>query len=191
MEREPRTAQERAVLLLRAMLAVLNLGWLPPTSSGRLLVWAIRITIGLSVWLLIQSAVNETLWNWLQLLIIPAVLAIGGYWFNRQQQERELRVANQQAQDEALQAYLGQMSQLLTNEDPPLHMARPGERLSTVARASTLTVLTRLDGERKGNVVRFLYEAGLITKDLGTEARQVIDLSEAFLDDAYLRGANL
>ena len=60
------------------------------------------------------------------------------------------------AQDEALQEYLEQMSQMLTDKERPLRRAQPGDDLSTVARARTLTVLTRLDDDRKGTVVRFL-----------------------------------
>jgi hypothetical protein len=79
---ELRTAQERALDLLRTTLATTS--WLPDTPVKRL-VWAIRCAIVLGVLVLIASAVDKTLWNWLHLLIIPVVLAIGGYWFNRQQ----------------------------------------------------------------------------------------------------------
>jgi hypothetical protein len=112
----------------------------------------------------------------LELLIVPAALAIGVYWLNRAQQERErkaedaqqereLAVASQRAQDEALQAYLDHMSQLLIEQ--PLRRASPGDNLSTVARARTLTVLPRLDSERKRSVLQFLYESGLIVRPRG------------------------
>jgi hypothetical protein len=97
-----------------------------------------------------------------------------------------LAVENQRAQDEALQAYLDQMSQMLTDKDRPSHRWQLGDSLSTVARARTLTVLTRLDGKRKGRVLRFLYESGLITKD-----RLILDLRGADLKGADLSYANL
>jgi uncharacterized protein YjbI with pentapeptide repeats len=78
------------------------------------------------------------------------------------------------------------MSQLLTDKDRPLHRAELGDRLSTVARARTLTVLPRLDGERKRSVLQFLYESRLITKN-----RVVVDLWPADLSGAYLSGADL
>jgi hypothetical protein len=90
-----------------------------------------------------------------------------------------------------LQAYLDGMSQLLTDEARPLHRAHLGDSLSTVARARTLTVLTRLEGECKGSVVRFLYESGLITKDRLILDLRGANLSEATLYAAVLRGANL
>jgi uncharacterized protein YjbI with pentapeptide repeats len=166
---------------------------------------------------------DKKFWDYLELLIVPAALALGVYWLNRAQREsereaeearreRELEVEDQRAQDAALQAYLDQMSQLLTDKERPLRRAQPGDHLSVVARAWTLTVLTRLDGARKASVVRFLYESGLIRKDrlvldltganlteadlfygvnlVGAYLRRA-DLREAFLPKADLRGADL
>jgi hypothetical protein len=67
---------------------------------------------------------GKTVWDFLQLLIVPLVLAVIGLWFATQQDARqqqfenqrsdaERKFADQRAQDEALQAYLDQMSQLL------------------------------------------------------------------------------
>jgi uncharacterized protein YjbI with pentapeptide repeats len=131
---------------------------------------------------------KRTLWDWLQLLIIPAVLAGGGLWFNRQQREQELQSADRRAQDEALQAYLDQMSgMLILNKDQPsLSDKHPPDSLKTVVRARTLTVLRRLAGDRKARVVQFLYEADLIAKGC-----PILDLDGADLSKAYLRIANL
>src|SRR5205823_14081475 len=70
---------------------------------------------------------GKTLWEWLQLLIIPAVLAVGGYAFTyttsrndqaatekRTQAERDITLDNQREQ--ALQAYLDKISELLLKE---------------------------------------------------------------------------
>jgi uncharacterized protein YjbI with pentapeptide repeats len=179
---EPRTAQERALDLLRATLATTSL--LPDTPAKRL-VWAIRCAIVLGVLVLIASAVDKTLWNWLDLLIIPVVLAIGGYWFNRQQQSREFAIAERRTQDEALQAYLNHMTELLL--DHCLRTSKKGDGVRTVAWARTKTALRRLDdGAHKGRVLRFLYEAGLLN-----EAAPVIDLKGADLREADLRGSVL
>ena len=95
-----------------------------------------------------------------------------------------------------LQTYLDGMSQLLTDEKRPLHRASVGDRLSTVARARTLTVLSRLDGIRKRSILQFLYESGLITRDRAIfNLRQSdftgVNLKLAILMQADLRGANL
>jgi len=170
--------------------------------------WAIRLGIVLSLLVAIGYSYGITLWDWIKLPVVPAAIAAAGLWFNRQQQERQraddwrqqeraLDIADQRAQDDALQAYLDQMSLMLTNKERPLRRAQPGDDLSVVARARTLTVLTKLekkrklDKDRKGSVLQFLYESGLITKD-----RRILDLSKAdlFMADLYwakLSEANL
>jgi uncharacterized protein YjbI with pentapeptide repeats len=151
---------------------------------------------------------GKTLWDWLQLLsalAIPVVLAVAGYYFSSQQDERqrlsEVRRANseqaieeQRAQDAALQAYLDQMSQLMLNGK--LRNSEEDSEVRTLARARTRTVLARLDGHRKGSVVQFLYEASLIDKEnpvvsLSDVRLRGADLSGADLGDADLSGANL
>jgi hypothetical protein len=116
---------------------------------------------------------KQTLWDWLQLLIIPAVLAGVGLWFNRQQREQELQNAARRAQDEALQAYLDQIGQLLLDKDPSLRQAKEDDEVRMLARARTLTVLGRLDGERKGSIVQFLSESTLIQKEAGANEEHV------------------
>jgi hypothetical protein len=78
--------------------------------------------------------------------------------------------------------------------------------IKQLAGAQTLTVLARLDGYRKGSVVRFLYGAGLIDRDptiVGLSGANLIgtilirdDLSNAnfsgaFLTDSYLMATSL
>jgi uncharacterized protein YjbI with pentapeptide repeats len=154
-----------------------------------------------------------TLWDWLKLLIVPAVLAGGGIWFNKQQRdrelkiadkqrERELEIADQRTQDEALQAYLGEMSQLLTDKGlrSKTHWL---DDVRVTARARSLAVLRRLDGERKKSVLQFLYEARLINRsengpliglsgaDLTSTDLRHITLRNAALDGAQLENADL
>jgi len=77
-QQEPRTAQELALELLRATLG--SDRWLPTTTTKfERLMWAIRGVIVLGFVVLIASAVDKPLWDWLKLLVIPAVLAVGGY----------------------------------------------------------------------------------------------------------------
>jgi hypothetical protein len=133
---------------------------------------------------------KQTLWDWLQLLIIPAVLAGVGLWFNRQQREQELQTADRRAQDEALQAYLDQIGQLLLDKDPSLRQAKEDDEVRTLARARTLSVLGRLDGERKGSIVRFLSESTLIQKEEGANEEHVPTQPVISLSGADLRGAD-
>jgi hypothetical protein len=154
--------------------------------AERLVAWSVVCLALFTIAVYIGYRYDITLWDWLKLLVVPVVIAGVGIWFNRQQRERELEIAERRTQDEALQAYLDVMSQLLTDEKRPLRRAQIGDSLSSVARARTLTVLPRLDGGRKGRVVQFLYEAGLIAK-----GRPILDLLRADLRGADLNGAGL
>jgi hypothetical protein len=173
--------------------------WRP---TRRQLLWASGIVAVLTGAVLIGYRYDITLWDWIKLLIVPAVIAGGGIWFNAQQREREQQIANERAQDEALQAYLDQMSGMLippSKDLPSLYKARPGDSLSSVARARTLTVLPRLDAYRKARVVQFLYEAGLIRKRTPVISLDMADLSGAYMSiphvatllEAHLSGAFL
>jgi uncharacterized protein YjbI with pentapeptide repeats len=155
-------------------------------TIGKRVLWGVVAVALMTAAVLIGYRYDITLWDWVKLLIVPAVIAGGGLWFNAQQREREQQIANDRAQDEALQAYLDGMSQLLTDKERPLYKTQRGDRLSIIARARTLSVLGRLDSSRKRSVLQFLYESGLIAKD-----RAVIDLRGADLSKARLIGLNL
>src|SRR5215208_1167641 len=188
MEQEPKTPRER----IQNLTSLLVPDWRPTTQQ---VLWSIRIVfafvIVLGVLTLVGRPFGISLWQWLDLLIIPAVLAIGGYLFARSENQAAQVVAERRAQDEALQAYLDKMSQMLTDTKRPLRKARPGDDLSTVARAQTLTVLLKLDGARKGILLRFLYESGLLYKDAPVFELSGADLSGADLSRTALGDATL
>ena len=183
MESDKKATRERAEDLLRLLVP----DW---RSTARKGLWAVRSVLATVVVLGILTLVGQpfkiTLWDWLKLLVVPAVIAGSGLWFNQQQRERELEIAERRTQDEALQAYLDQMSDMLIpkTDRPSLYTARPGDGLGSVARARTLAVLPRLDEDHKGRVVQFLYESGLIIED-----RVIVDLRGANLSDADLSDA--
>jgi uncharacterized protein YjbI with pentapeptide repeats len=139
-----------------------------------------------------------TVRDWLQLLIVPLALVVISLLFTAQQDQRQQQIENQRAeaerdlaeqraQDEALQAYLDQMGSLLLEKD--LRASDERSEVRTLARARTLTVLERLDPSRKKAVMQFLEEANLIQS---VEARApIITLSGANLNDANLSGADL
>ena len=105
---------------------------------------------------------GKTLWDWLQLLIVPVALSLitvgFALWQDTRQQsienkraEAERKLAEQRAQDEALQAYLDQMNGLLLERD--LRASEVDSEVRTLARARTLTVQTSpLNVRRIGGV---------------------------------------
>ncbi|MCA1677842.1 MAG: pentapeptide repeat-containing protein, partial [Actinobacteria bacterium] len=136
----------------------------------------------------------------LQLLIVPAVLAAGAIGINASQTHRDAqredkrraqqdRIAANGRRDDALRAYLQQMSGLIADHRLAKVGQREGNSLAGLAQSLTLTVLRQLDGPRKGQVVQFLVDSKLIVKNETTDF--VIDLYGANLHGAKLGGAIL
>src|SRR5215211_4284461 len=144
---------------------------------------------------------GKTVSNWLELLIVPLALAVIGLAFSVQQDARQQRfedqraeaereLAEQSAQDEALQAYLDQMGQLML--DRKLLEAEQGDPVHTLAQARTSTAILRLDAEHNESVTRFLINSGLAKSSEGSpRLLRRITLSHATLSDAYLPNADL
>jgi uncharacterized protein YjbI with pentapeptide repeats len=121
---------------------------------------------------------SKTLWDWLQMLIVPLVLAVAAFGLNfaqtsrdRKREERDAATAQRaearraardramaadRAHEQTLEAYLKEMADLMT---------RPGRATAdtqTIAQTLTLVALRRLDGARRGLVVQFLDDAELL-----------------------------
>ncbi|HVB20435.1 MAG TPA: hypothetical protein VNG51_00630 [Ktedonobacteraceae bacterium] len=98
-----------------------------------------------------ESLPGKTLWDWMQLLIIPAVLAIGAFLFSQVQKNNEMKIAGDNQREAALQAYIDKMSELLL--EGKLRGSDTDNEARTMARVRTLTVLPRLDKLRKRSVI--------------------------------------
>ncbi len=139
---------------------------------------------------------GKTLWDLLQLLIVPLVLVGIGFLFEMQQAAREEQraeaereLAEQRAQDEALQGYLDQMNTLLLEHN--LRNSKEDSGVRTLARARTATVIQRLDADRNQNVIRFLKEANLTGNFTGDGQSSISLLTAADLQGARLEGVDL
>jgi uncharacterized protein YjbI with pentapeptide repeats len=142
----------------------------------------------------------KTLWDWMELLIIPLVLAGGAAWFNGMQNRRQRAAEGRRAEIErqietdrfreaALQAYIDRIERLLI--DYGLRSSEPGSEVRDAARARTLTVLRRLDGERRGTLLRFLHQSGLVAGEQPAIGLHRADLGGAYVARADLSGDNL
>jgi hypothetical protein len=138
---------------------------------------------------------GKMVWDWMDLLIVPIMLSLITVVFTWQQDARQQRIEDQRAesaltiqqqnaQDDALQAYLDQMTQLIL--DRKLLAAEEGDSVYTLAQARTSTVITRLDADHNRIVTRFLSDSGLLISLF-----RGIDLRDADLRGADLRGADL
>ena len=103
----------------------------------------------------------KTIWDWMQLLVVPALLAGFAAWFTCQRERLARDIEESRTREARLQNYFDRMTELIL--DKALSSSEPGARVRDIARARTLTVVRGLDGERKGALLRFLLEAHLIT----------------------------
>jgi hypothetical protein len=137
-----------------------------------------------------------TIRDWLQLLVVPFALVGISLLFTMQQDARQRQIedqraqaeralAEQRAQDAALQAYLDQMSTLMLNRN--LLESEPSDPTFALAQARTSTVILRLDGAHNRSVTRFLRDSGLADDMLLSG----IDLEGADLSEAQLAYADL
>ena len=90
---------------------------------------------------------EKTLWDWLQLLVVPAALAILVFWLNGRRAQTDHEIAEEKSQDELVVKYLELMSQLLLDHD--LRNSEQDSEVRNVARARTLDVLRKLKPARK------------------------------------------
>ena len=143
-----------------------------------------------------SRAGSKTLWDWLQLLIVPLVLAVAAFALNdaqsrREQSREELRAAREREiaadgrREDALRDYLRRMSDLVLQRDPK------NSRVLALTRTLTITVVRQLDPRRKGIVVQFLAETDLIRKSARSpDLLDGADLRRASLERTVLERAN-
>jgi hypothetical protein len=129
----------------------------------------------------------KTLWDWLDLLIVPLALAIIAFAFNASARSSERRIENDRQRQRILDSYIDAITDLLLNRNLS---ERVSNEARLIARTRTLTAARLLDGPRKAQLLQFLYEAGLIEKEPVVELRGA-DFDDARLDEATLSGSEL
>ena len=155
--------------------------WLP--IAGALLV---SVVIALGIWAI----------TW-QLEKLENQRARQAQKIENQRAEAERELAEQRAQDEALQAYLDQMSQLILDrqlleieQGNPVH--EQGDPVHTLAQARTSTAILRLDAEHNESVTHFLITSGLSVRSKDSpRLLRGSTLSHAKLSGAHLANADL
>lgn len=134
---------------------------------------------------------GKTFWEWMDLFIIPLVLAGGAFFLNRSEKEVERKAAETRAklereiardrqQEDALQAYIDKMSELLLEKKL---RTTDAIEVRDVARTRTISVMRVLDTKRNDLVIQFLREAKLIIDENSI-------LNGADMEGMYLQGLN-
>jgi uncharacterized protein YjbI with pentapeptide repeats len=142
-----------------------------------------------------EVAPAKTAWDWLQLLVVPAMLVAIAVGFNASQSSRDQKREDTRIEEDRLRAedvrheqnlqrYFDRISDLLL--DHGLQHAKAGSAVRDVARNVTLATLRTLDGRRKAQVVAFLSDAKLLRAGVSGQA----DLAVVSLESADLRGAD-
>jgi uncharacterized protein YjbI with pentapeptide repeats len=147
--------------------------------------WQLSVIIafcfGILIWITINipefpkwSGINgKTAWDLAELLIIPLFLAMVAYYFNRtqkeveqsiaeQQRQSDQKIANDRLQENELQTFYDRMTELLLDKN--LRSSGTNDEVRSIARTRTITTLRNLDENRRGFIIQFLFEAGLINQ---------------------------
>lgn len=101
----------------------------------------------------------KTLWDWLDLLIIPAVIGLLGWLYSQTEKIKTKKRDEERSQNEVLESFLLTMTNLIIEHK--LHDT-PNRQILSIARARINIALHNLNGSRKGQVLQFLYESDLI-----------------------------
>lgn len=131
---------------------------------------------------------DKTLWDWLDLLIVPLVLAVGAYLLEGSRKRTERDVENDRQKQHILDDYFAYISKLLL--DHGLSESCASDLARKLARTRTLAALRLLDAKRKAQLLQFLYEANLINLEPVIQLNGA-DFREAVLDEATLSHAEL
>lgn len=147
----------------------------------------------------------KTLWEWMELLIVPLAVAVGAAVITYFQKKTELDVAKKERENErqiardrqmqaTLESYFDRMTELLLEHG--LRESEPNSEVRSIARARTIAVIRSLDWERNAQLITFLRGSALMDArkpvvDLSGGDLSDSDLSESDLSWIDLSGANL
>ncbi len=153
-----------------------------------------------------RMIVGKSVWEWLSLLLVPLLIGLGTIWVTNQQttlqnalSEQQYRndqdIAQQARWDDILKAYRDGIDTLVLTDG--LRTSHEGDDVQRVAHSRTLDVLRQVDQSRKGAVIAYLGDLGLIqggyrdNKGIWYEEKSIISLDGVDLRGVDLRGANL
>lgn len=145
---------------------------------------------------------DKKLWDLLQFFFTAAVPIVLTIWSIRQT-ETATQISRDQERQKVMVGYLDTMTSFLQKEKAQNSDQKMKEREVSIARARTLVALRQLDGsgEQKGQLLRFLYDTGLVgkcetndalTKDVSNcDGPSILRLGDARLDEINFESSNL
>ncbi len=148
------------------------------------------------------ASLKKPLWDWLELgskLIVPPLIFIFGVWFQKRDKEK----AKDNLAEEAMQAYLKSMADILLDEQrtrklfPAKNQSESSDDndnpVRDLARALTIEILRRLGGDskRQARIISFLRDTELFKFIFEKASMNEINFSKAELWGANLKEAKL
>jgi uncharacterized protein YjbI with pentapeptide repeats len=159
---------------------------------NRNLLWAVMVIFAVWILIFVSIIVDDIrgqqevgFWEWVGVLIIPVVLSAGAALLTNAQTQREVTATHLQAQDEALQQYLDQVTNLLIGRE---RGGNPTDShlVSRLMQARTLALLLKLDRDRKRQPLKLIAQLELINRN-----DPLLSLKNAGLDEADLHEVTL
>lgn len=134
---------------------------------------------------------GKTGWDWISLLIIPAILGIGGFLA----QDISKRGANKRRHQEILDSYFHEISSIILDDNWPevdkkgnlTHGSSKHKNILAIVRAKTLAVIPSLNKDNLEILIQFLGESRIIS----IVPLRGIDLSNLKLKDIDFRNADI
>jgi uncharacterized protein YjbI with pentapeptide repeats len=176
--------------------------WLLPLVA--IFFWLVYVWWNCSLWpgKNCTGFVGKTVWDVLELLIIPATLAGVAAFLDKLERKTDRENANKRAEVDreialdnqrelALQHYFDSMERVILDKN--LRQSNLDDEVRKIAQVKTISTLKILNTNRKTELVNFLCEAGLIQGIAGVIPiinLSDIDLSEIQLNYVNLVGAN-
>jgi uncharacterized protein YjbI with pentapeptide repeats len=143
----------------------------------------------LRLWLWLGLS-DKSPWDFVQLLILPALFVVLGYFFNEAANERQRRDVAARFQQGVIKDYYDVITNLVLEKN--LTEDKSSQSLAKVAKGYTINVLETVDGSKKRGLLHFLYTLGLIKKN-----KPIISFEMGSAKDQYefrrigFRGADL
>jgi len=140
----------------------------------------------------------KRLWDWLELIIIPAALSLVAFFLNRAVKRTEQKKLEEQIEEDRLKDYFNSITDLVLSSDNEIGKA--ATRIRSIAIARTISALHSISSPgRTSTIIRFLWQTGLLASNDTTHTAglligaklQGVNLSGSELTNADLITANL
>jgi hypothetical protein len=130
---------------------------------------------------------GKTVWEVLELLIIPVTLAIVAAYLDKLERKADRENAKDYQREVALQNYFDAIERLVFDKN--LQADNSDYKVRMIAQAKTISTLQVLDNARKSVLIKFLCELDLVNASI--EANPIIKLSRINLKGVELDVVNL